>query len=95
MSAGSVQVIDTETLQDVDEFSVGIIPSSFLAIYDVQDTALDHLYDGLAIEVVLYPNYPNPFNPTTQLQYSIPKSGYVELLVFNSLGQKVATLENV
>ena len=94
VSAGSVRVIDTETLQDVDEFSVGIIPSSFLAIYDVQDTALDHFYDGLAIEVALYPNYPNPFNPTTQLQYSIPKSGYVELLVFNSLGQKVATLEN-
>ena len=37
-------------------------------------------------------NYPNPFNPTTVIEYSIHKSGFVILEIFNSLGQKVKTL---
>jgi hypothetical protein len=37
-------------------------------------------------------NFPNPFNPTTVFRYQIPKSGYVSLQVFNSMGQRVATL---
>jgi endo-1,4-beta-xylanase len=37
-------------------------------------------------------NYPNPFNPSTQIEYSMPKSGYVSLKIFNVLGKEVATL---
>jgi hypothetical protein len=37
-------------------------------------------------------NYPNPFNPSTHIQFSIPKSGYVSLKVYNIIGQEVATL---
>jgi hypothetical protein len=39
-------------------------------------------------------NYPNPFNPSTTINFSIPKSGYVTLKVFDLLGKEIATLAN-
>ena len=48
---------------------------------------------GLAPKILsLGSNYPNPFNPSTSIEFSVPVDGRAALKVYNMLGQEVATL---
>jgi len=42
----------------------------------------------------LYQNFPNPFNPVTNIKFALPKSAKVKIDIFNILGQHVTTLIN-
>jgi hypothetical protein len=53
----------------------------------IQTTTIPNYYS-------LAQNYPNPFNPVTKINYTLPKSGNVELKVYDILGREVATLVN-
>jgi len=45
-------------------------------------------------EYKLYTNYPNPFNPETNIRYSIHKKDFVSVKIFNSIGKEVGSFVN-
>ena len=40
----------------------------------------------------LFDNYPNPFNPSTNISFSLPESDYIQLEVFDLTGRTISTL---
>ncbi len=46
----------------------------------------------LPLEFDLSQNHPNPFNPSTMVKYSLPADGFVNISVYNNLGEKVSVL---
>jgi len=45
-------------------------------------------------DYTLFQNFPNPFNPSTTIKYSIPAGGVVKLTVLNAIGEEIETLVN-
>ncbi len=54
----------------------------------------EHEQSQVPSKFALDQNYPNPFNPTTMISYSIPKSNFVTLKIYDRLGREVQTLVN-
>jgi len=48
----------------------------------------------LPLTYALHPNYPNPFNPVTNIQFTIPEQADVKLQIYNVLGRQVDVLVN-
>ena len=72
----------------------GFAPDSgyFEAIFDTATTI--NSFNNPNIIFKIYQNKPNPFNPTTTINYQIPQSGFVSLKIYDILGKEIATLVN-
>jgi len=49
---------------------------------------------GSAMNYELSQNYPNPFNPSTTIRFSVSESSFINLSIFNALGEKIEELVN-
>ena len=61
-------------------------------IVDQSSLAIDEDLILHSMSFSLKPNYPNPFNPSTMINYQLPIKSEVDLSIYNMLGEKVTTL---
>jgi hypothetical protein len=54
---------------------------------------IEELTDGIST-YSLSNNYPNPFNPSTTISYSVPELSFVTIIVYDVLGKEITTLVN-
>ena len=54
--------------------------------------AVAEAYLGVPLTAQLAQNYPNPFNSETVIEYALPQSGEIQLMIYDVTGQRVVTL---
>ncbi len=57
-------------------------------------TTLNILNDNSTTEFALYQNVPNPFNPITEIEFSIPTDTDVNIVIYDLMGNEIKTLIN-
>ncbi len=74
--------------------SSGLNPSyvDIPLVGSVRFVGVDELASTIPEGFLLYPNFPNPFNPSTTIRFSLRTRGTVSLEVFDILGSRIATL---
>jgi hypothetical protein len=69
--------------------------AEFVQVTTSLDAASTLVQDDLAImpkDLILYSNYPNPFNPSTTIRFDIPQTGNVNLAIYDINGRLISTL---
>jgi hypothetical protein len=67
-------------------------PWRFAKVYFVDHLDSVHSETAKPEPVILSGNYPNPFNPATTIEFTIPQSGKTTLVIYNTAGQKIREL---
>jgi hypothetical protein len=85
LSEYSLQSDDTQEASDHLPLVFDMVINSGLGVRDGS---------ALPSSIKVYPNYPNPFNPTTQIKYDLPKDSYVNIFIYDVMGKKIKSLFN-
>jgi photosystem II stability/assembly factor-like uncharacterized protein len=82
------------TISETQLFSGGGLGRVYRRPLSEMITDVELYSDRIPSAFYLGQNYPNPFNPTTKIKFAIPKSSFVNLKVYDVLGNEIATLLN-
>jgi hypothetical protein len=85
------RVIDLHTVQKYD-FTQSKPLSGFRVIVGTEEEVNRQLENLLPKDFALENNYPNPFNPSTTISISVPRTSEVTLKIYNILGEEVRTV---
>ncbi len=67
----------------------------YISVFDPDfAVGIENSYNDIPENFLLYNNYPNPFNPVTKIKFSIPKSVFVDLSIYDNLGRLITKLIN-
>jgi CubicO group peptidase (beta-lactamase class C family) len=66
---------------------------NLLCDYAQDITEVDEISNQIS-DFYLEQNFPNPFNPSTNIKYSVPQSSHVQIKVYDVLGNEIETLVN-
>ncbi len=81
-------------LDDIRIYNYGLPLNVIKSFYDLPVSIKQDKAPVIPVKSILYANYPNPFNPTTTLSFSLNKKSHVTLDIFNPIGERVARLIN-
>src|SRR4030095_2373645 len=76
--------------------STVIFPSNhdYLTIKYSQTIGIQPISNDIPKNFSLLQNFPNPFNPSTQINFGLPKTSFVKLIIYDVLGREIAALIN-
>ena len=77
------------SLSATDRIDTVNVSGSDRVMYVNQYQYLSIKNEGIPDAFVLHDNYPNPFNPSTQIRFDLPTSDNINLTIYNMLGQKI------
>ncbi|MBN2009481.1 T9SS type A sorting domain-containing protein [candidate division KSB1 bacterium] len=80
-----------KTAEEASNEAMAILGHCLKWTAGIDETSVEDLKSTIA-EYQLFNNYPNPFNPSTTISFSVPNVDDVSLCIYNSMGQKVSTV---